>query len=39
LVVNSTSAGGSIGVGIAAGAIWGPLGIAVGGIIGGGVGY
>ena len=39
LVVNSSSAGGAIGVGILAGSVAGPVGMLVGGLIGGGIGY
>ena len=39
MVVNSSSAGGAIGIGIIAGIVLGPPGMLIGGLIGGGVGY
>ena len=39
LVVNTSSAGAAIGLGILAGSFLGPPGMLVGGLIGGGVGY
>ena len=39
LVVNTSSAGGAIGVGILAGSALGPVGMLVGGLVGGGIGY
>eukprot|EP00828_Plagiopyla_frontata_P042037 TRINITY_DN6176_c0_g1_i5.p1 TRINITY_DN6176_c0_g1~~TRINITY_DN6176_c0_g1_i5.p1 ORF type:complete len:696 (-),score=119.24 TRINITY_DN6176_c0_g1_i5:211-2298(-) len=39
LVVNTSSAGGAIGAGILVGAALGPVGMIVGGLVGGGMGY